>query len=56
MDALAAAGWAWSAPGQHTTVGSGRGWLGDGHGRCMASTPEQQAGHNGSVRVNCVAF
>jgi len=28
MDALAAAGWAWSAPGQYTTVRSGRGWLG----------------------------
>jgi len=27
MGALSAAGWAWSARGQHATVGSGHGWL-----------------------------
>jgi len=52
----------------HATVGSGHGWLGvviarnfpsaslAGRGRCTATRPEWQAGHNGLVRIDCGVF
>ena len=53
VGALSAAGWTQSVHGRHTTVGSGRGWLGvviawqaDLSGRPGAM------GHNGSVRLD----
>jgi len=48
VGALSAAGWAWSARGRQTLwweVGVA-GWAGRGH--CTASSPECQAGRNGS--------